>query len=72
MHISVLPGASYGQWRMPWAPAEREDSSQVIDWIAQQKWSNGQVGPARHDPRQSCDPCGAALLLEASLRSQML
>ncbi|CAL8463886.1 g3421 [Coccomyxa elongata] len=36
-------GASYGQWRMPWAPAEREDSIEVIDWITKQSWSNGQV-----------------------------
>lgn len=43
MWLCVLPGASYGQWRMPWAPAEREDSIQVIDWIVQQNWSNEQV-----------------------------
>ncbi len=28
---------------MPWAPAEREDSIEVIDWITKQSWSNGQV-----------------------------
>ena len=56
MWLCVLPGASYGQWRMPWAPAEREDSIQVIDWIVQQNWSNGQV-------------CQLAIILDSQLIS---
>ena len=39
-------GASYGQWRIPWSPEEREDSVEIIEWITRQKWSNGQVRPS--------------------------
>ena len=28
---------------MPWAPEEREDSVEIIEWITRQNWSNGQV-----------------------------
>ena len=41
--MTRCPGASYGQWRMPWAPEEREDSVTIIEWITRQTWSNGQV-----------------------------
>lgn len=51
--MCVVAGASYGQWRMPWAPAEREDSIEVIDWITKQSWSNGQVCLAAN-PQSIC------------------
>jgi hypothetical protein len=41
--MTYCSGASYGQWRMPWAPEEREDSVEIIEWITRQTWSNGQV-----------------------------
>lgn len=41
--MTRCPGASYGQWRMPWAPEERDDSVEIIEWITRQTWSNGQV-----------------------------
>jgi hypothetical protein len=42
--IALCPaGASFGQWKMPWSPEERLDSLEIIDWITQQAWSNGQV-----------------------------
>jgi hypothetical protein len=36
-------GASYGRWRMPWSPEEREDSGEILAWITRQPWSNGQA-----------------------------
>ena len=37
-------GASFGSQRVSWAPDEIEDIREVIDWITQQPWSDGQVG----------------------------
>jgi uncharacterized protein len=37
-------GASFGQWFYPWAPREVEDLGHLVDWIAAQPWSDGQVG----------------------------
>jgi putative CocE/NonD family hydrolase len=37
-------GASGGHSPYPFAPAELEDFNQVLNWIARQSWSNGQVG----------------------------
>lgn len=51
---------------MPWAPAEREDSIQVIDWIVQQNWSNGQVCQLATIPIQSCNLSGTTLLFGAA------
>ncbi len=36
-------GASFGRWRGVWTPEEVADSRHVLDWIAQQAWSSGQV-----------------------------
>jgi putative CocE/NonD family hydrolase len=36
-------GASFGQRATEWSPEEVEDYGEVIDWIAQQEWSNGAV-----------------------------
>ncbi|KAK9813976.1 hypothetical protein WJX73_007604 [Symbiochloris irregularis] len=36
-------GASYGQYRCPWAAEQRQDAMEVIDWICAQPWSNKQV-----------------------------
>lgn len=38
----LAAGASYGRWRMPWSPEEREDSGEILAWITRQPWSNGQ------------------------------
>ncbi len=37
-------GASFGSREMEWSKEEINDLGQVIDWIAQQAWSNGKVG----------------------------
>ncbi len=37
-------GASFGRWRAPWTPEERQDSREIVEWISQQPWSNQQVG----------------------------
>lgn len=37
-------GASFGQWFYPWSPQEVEDLGHLVDWIAGQPWSDGQVG----------------------------
>ncbi len=37
-------GASFGNRQGPWSEPEREDHGQVVDWIAGQSWSNGNVG----------------------------
>ena len=39
-------GASFGRWRAPWTPEEADDSSEVIDWIVAQPWSNQRVRQA--------------------------
>lgn len=36
-------GASFGQWLYPWSPQEVEDLGGLVDWIAGQPWSDGQV-----------------------------
>ena len=36
-------GASEGSWPGPWGPEEVKDYGEVLDWIAQQPWSDGQV-----------------------------
>ena len=43
---NILPtpaGASFGKWRGLWSPEEAEDSLHILDWIAEQQWSSGQV-----------------------------
>ena len=37
-------GASFGQWYYPWSPKEVSDLGGLVDWIATQSWSDGQVG----------------------------
>ncbi len=37
-------GASFGTWLYPWTPTEIADNGEVVTWIVQQSWSNGQVG----------------------------
>ncbi len=37
-------GASFGQWYYPWSPQEVKDLGGLVDWIAGQSWSDGQVG----------------------------
>jgi putative CocE/NonD family hydrolase len=37
-------GASFGHWAYPWSPDEVRDGAEVVDWIVQQPWSNGNVG----------------------------
>lgn len=37
-------GASFGSRQGPWTAAEREDHGEVVDWVAEQPWSNGNVG----------------------------
>jgi hypothetical protein len=36
-------GASFGQWSSPCQIKEREDSVEVLDWIASQAWCNGDI-----------------------------
>ena len=36
-------GASEGQWLMPWSEAERSDYAEIIKWITNQPWSDGNV-----------------------------
>lgn len=36
-------GASFGRWYIPYAPQEAKDIGGIADWIAQQRWSNGNV-----------------------------
>ncbi len=36
-------GASFGQWRHPWHFEERLDALEVVDWIINQPWCNGNV-----------------------------
>jgi uncharacterized protein len=37
-------GASSGVRRVEWSPEEAADSTQILDWIVRQPWSNGRVG----------------------------
>ena len=37
-------GASFGHQRVSWAPDEIADIREVVEWITQQSWSDGQVG----------------------------
>ncbi len=37
-------GASFGNRMMDFTPQEMFDGSEVIDWVAEQPWSNGNVG----------------------------
>lgn len=37
-------GASFGTSLTPWSPREVADYPQIVDWILQQPWSNGQIG----------------------------
>lgn len=37
-------GASFGQRDMEWSRQEIADMGEVIDWITEQTWSNGEVG----------------------------
>ncbi len=37
-------GASFGSRQGPWTEAEREDHGEVVDWLVEQSWSNGNVG----------------------------
>ncbi len=37
-------GASTGVWRQAWSHDEIADTGEVIDWIADQPWSDGRVG----------------------------
>lgn len=37
-------GASFGRREMEWSRPEIADIGQVIDWVADQPWSNGRVG----------------------------
>jgi uncharacterized protein len=36
-------GASFGRWYIPYAPQEAKDIGAIANWIAQQRWSNGNV-----------------------------
>ena len=51
--VRCLSGASFGQWKLPWGPLEREDSLAVLDWMTAQPWCNGKVGPFAADPSPS-------------------
>ncbi|HVN95630.1 MAG TPA: CocE/NonD family hydrolase [Syntrophorhabdaceae bacterium] len=37
-------GASYGQRRGPWSREEAYDTYDIIEWLADQPWSNGNIG----------------------------
>lgn len=37
-------GASSGRRPMPWGPDERADGLEILNWIAEQSWSNGRIG----------------------------
>ena len=37
-------GASFGSRQGPWSAVEREDHGEVVDWLVEQGWSNGNVG----------------------------
>ena len=37
-------GASFGSWPHPWDRESTLDASDIIDWIINQSWSDGQVG----------------------------
>jgi putative CocE/NonD family hydrolase len=37
-------GASFGTRQGPWTAVEREDHGEVVDWVTEQAWSNGNVG----------------------------
>lgn len=37
-------GASFGDRQGPWTAVEREDHGEVVDWVTEQSWSNGNVG----------------------------
>ncbi len=37
-------GASFGHQRVSWAPDEIADIREIVEWITQQSWSDGQVG----------------------------
>lgn len=37
-------GASFGSRTHPWSEAEVEDGREIVDWVIQQSWSNGNVG----------------------------
>ena len=34
-------GASFGTWAVPWSDEERDDSIEVLDWVAAQPWAHG-------------------------------
>jgi len=36
-------GASFGVWQFPWEPVSVPDTYNIIDWVVQQPWSDGQV-----------------------------
>lgn len=36
-------GASFG-WQVPFTPAVADDAKELLEWIAEQPWSNGKVG----------------------------
>jgi putative CocE/NonD family hydrolase len=37
-------GASFGVWPHPWSQQSLADFHEVVDWVVDQPWSNGQVG----------------------------
>lgn len=37
-------GASFGSRQGPWTEIEQEDHGEVVDWLVEQSWSNGNVG----------------------------
>jgi putative CocE/NonD family hydrolase len=36
-------GASFGSWTAPWSEREVADFEEIVDWIIDQEWSDGQV-----------------------------
>ena len=48
-YVYVIPderglGASEGEWNGPFSTTEQEDGFDLVEWIAQQPWCNGNVG----------------------------
>lgn len=37
-------GASFGHWSVPRSPEEVADFDHILDWVAEQDWSNGEAG----------------------------
>lgn len=37
-------GASEGAWERPWSAEEVADAGALVDWIAEQPWSDGRIG----------------------------